>query len=208
MKGLLLKDWYMIKKDCGICFVIAAVFFAAYLINDSDTYLSTFVFFPCLLCGMIPITLLGYEESSRWTQYCGALPYTETQIVSAKYLIGLFSQLAMLIVIGLEQAIKLSIHSNFVLKEFLMFMWPIIITAILINAILLPSIFKLGVEKGRIVYYIVGGIMAGAAILFRTPFSDEHALTVLLTVLSFIGTGGYIFSWYLSIVFYKQRTIA
>ena len=208
MRGLLLKDWYMMKKYCLVCFVVAAVCFAAFLINDSDTYFYYFVFLPCLLCGMIPSTLLSYDENSRWMQYSGTLPYTEAQIVSAKYLIGLFVQIALLVATGLAQAIKMGINSNFIFKDFILCMWPILITASLINSILLPSIFKLGVENGRIVYFIVAGIIIGASSLLRTPFLDEHAITVLLTVLSFIGIGGYIFSWYLSIVFYKQRTIA
>ena len=66
-----------------------------------------FVFYPCMLCGMIPVNLLGYDERSRWMQYSGTMPYTKTQIVSGKYLIGLLAQLAMLIATGAAQAAKM-----------------------------------------------------------------------------------------------------
>ena len=89
MKGLFLKDWYMMKKYCRAYIVIAAVFIAVSVVSDDNMF---FVFYPCMLCGMIPVNLLGYDERSHWVQYSGSLPYTKTQIVSAKYLIGLFAQ--------------------------------------------------------------------------------------------------------------------
>ena len=98
MKGLLLKDWYMMKKYCRMYIFIAAVFIAVSLVNNGNMF---FVFYPCLLCGMIPVNLLGYDERSRWMQYSGTMPYTKTQIVSGKYLVGLLAQLTMLTVIRL-----------------------------------------------------------------------------------------------------------
>ena len=97
MKGLLLKDWYMVKTYCRAYLLIAVVFIALSFFSDNNMF---FVFYPCLLCGMIPVNLLAYDERSRWTQYSGTLPYTKTQIVSGKYLIGLFAQLAILIATG------------------------------------------------------------------------------------------------------------
>ena len=89
MKGLLLKDWYMMKKYCRSYVLIAVVFIALSLVSSGNMF---FVFYPCLLCGIIPVNLLGYDERSRWMQYSGTLPYTKRQIVSAKYLIGLLAQ--------------------------------------------------------------------------------------------------------------------
>ena len=56
MKGLLLKDWYMMKKYCRPYLVLAVVFIAVSLFSD---YNMVFVFYPCLLCGIIPVSLLG-----------------------------------------------------------------------------------------------------------------------------------------------------
>ena len=96
MKGLLLKDWYMMKKYCRYYLFVSIGFIILSMISSGNMF---FVSYPCLLCGMIPVNLLGYDERSRWTEYVGTFPYTKTQIVSAKYLIGLFTQIAMLIVI-------------------------------------------------------------------------------------------------------------
>ena len=84
MKGLLLKDWYMMKQYCRTYPVIAVAFMALSLVDSDNLF---FVFYPCLLCGMIPVTLLGYDERSGWVQYSGTMPYTKIQIDSEKYLV-------------------------------------------------------------------------------------------------------------------------
>jgi len=54
MKGLLLKDWYMVWKYCKYYFLLGIVFFAFSIVEDN----MFFVFYPCLLCGIIPANLL------------------------------------------------------------------------------------------------------------------------------------------------------
>ena len=89
---------------------------------------------------------------------CRAL---KTQIVSAKYLIGLFAQVTMLIVTGLAQGTKMIINGNFALNDFIVLMLLMLTTATLTSSISMPFIFKLGVEKGRIAYYVMIGFVCG-----------------------------------------------
>lgn len=208
MKGLLLKDWYMMKKYCRSYILIAAVFIAVSFFSNDNMF---FIFYPCLLCGMIPVNLLGYDERSRWMQYSGTLPYTKTQIVSGKYLIGLFAQAATLIVIGIVQGIKMTAAGNFVLGEFVVLMLLMLIIATITSSIPLPFIFKLGVEKGRTAYYVMIGCVCGASVLassyFRGQLVAEVEPNVILGALAVVGIGVYVLSWYLSVVFFKKREI-
>ena len=208
MKGLLLKDWYMMKKYCRSYLVIAAVFIAISLLSSDNMF---FVFYPCLLCGMIPVNLLGYDERSRWMQYSGTMPYTKTQLVSAKYVIGLVTQLAMMFVIGIAQGIKMAIAGNFVLGEFAVLLLLLLIVSTLTSSISLPFIFKWGVEKGRIAYYVMIGFVCGASVLassfLRGEMVSEIEPNAFLTILAAVGIGVYALSWYLSIVFYKKREL-
>ena len=168
-----------------------------------------FVFYPCLLCGMIPVNLLGYDERSRWTEYVGTLPYTKTQIVSAKYLIGLFTQIAMLIVICIAQGVKMGIECTFVLKELLMLMMLLLIMASVSSSLTLPFIFKYGVEKGRGAYYVMIGVVCAGSIIATTIFKEslqnEIQMNAVLPIACLVGIGIYVFSWYLSILFYKKK---
>lgn len=208
MKGLLLKDFYMAKKYCRSYLLIAAVFIAISCINYDNMF---FVFYPCLLCGMIPVNLLGYDERSRWMQYSGTLPYTKAQLVSSKYLIGLFAQFAMLLVTGIAQGVRMRMSGSFMVNDFVVLMLTMFIVAAIASSISLPFIFKLGVERGRIAYYvmlgIVGAASAAASGLFSTGLRAKIAPNGFLAILCLAGIGIYALSWYLSIMFYKKREI-
>ncbi len=208
MKGLLLKDWYMMKQYCRYYLFCTVGFIILSVMSAGNMF---FVFYPCLLCGMIPVNLIGYDERSRWMQYSGTLPYTKAQIVSGKYLIGLFTQLTILLVVGVTQAAKMMITGNFVLGEFAVLILLMLIVSTLTSSICLPFIFKLGVEKGRTAYYIMIGFVCGASVLassfFRGQLVAEVQPNEILAALAVIGIGVYILSWYLSIVFFKKRDI-
>ena len=206
MKGLLLKDWYMMKKYCRYYLFISIGFIILSMMSSGNMF---FVFYPCLLCGMIPVNLLGYDERSRFTEYVGTLPYTKTQIVSAKYLIGLFMQIAMLTVICITQGVKMSIEGNFVMKEFLVLMMLLLVMASVASSLTLPFVFKYGVEKGRGAYYVMIGVVCAGSIIATTIFKEglqnEIQINAVLPIACLAGIGIYALSWYLSIVFYKKR---
>ena len=89
MKGLLLKDFYVARKHCKVFVIIMAVFMAISFAGDGDLF---FLIYPCFLTGMIPVTLLSYDEHSRWSEYSGTLPCSREQIVSESMLWVLLSR--------------------------------------------------------------------------------------------------------------------
>ena len=208
MKGLLLKDWYMMKKYCRYYLFVSIGFIILSMVSSGNMF---FIFYPCLLAGMIPVNLLGYDERSRWTEYVGTLPYTKTQIVSAKYLIGLFTQIALLTVICIAQGVKMSTEGTFVLKEFLLLMMLLLIMASVSSSLTLPFVFKYGVEKGRTAYYVMIGVVCAGSIIatsiFKEGLQNEIQLNAVLHIACLVGIGIYALSWYLSIVFYKKREL-
>ena len=208
MKGLLLKDWYMIQKYCRSYILITAVFIEISLANGENLF---FTFYPCMLCGMIPVTLLGYDERSGWMQYSGTMPYAKEQIVSEKYLIGILVQLTMLLVTGIAQATKMMIAGDFVLGKLAVLMLLMLVVSMLASSIPLPFIFKLGVEKGRTAYYVMIGFVCGASVLatsfFRSQLGIEIKPNLVLAILAVVGVGAYALSWRMAITFYKKREI-
>ena len=199
----------MIKRYCRYYLFCAVGFTALSVMSTGNMF---FVFYPCLLCGMIPVNLIGYDERSRWMQYSGTMPYTKAQIVSGKYLIGLFAQLTILLMIGVAQAAKRLIAGDFVLGEFAVLMLLMLIVSMLTSSISLPFIFKLGVEKGRTAYYVMIGFVCGASVLASSLFKGEFGMEIkpnlVLVIFAVVGICIYIFSWYMSIVFYKKREIS
>ena len=210
MKGLLLKDFYMAAKYCRTYILIGVVFIAVSFAGSNSENMF-FVFYPCLLCGMVPVNLLAYDERSRWLEYSGTLPYTKAQIVSGKYLVGIIVQGAMLLAVGIAQAVRMNLAGTFQLGEFALFMAVIFAMATVTSSISLPFMFRWGVEKGRIAYYCMIGFVCAAGYLGSVFFAQGSAQTVsgrvMLVLFFLVGTGIYAASWLASIALYQKREV-
>ena len=208
MRGLILKDLYMMKKYCKSYLFLVIIFIAVSFVGDTNLF---FIFYPCMLCGMIPVNLLGYDERSRWLQYSETMPYSKGQIVSGKYLIGLGTQITMILVVGIAQAIRMSVGGTLILEEYLVLMMLLLIMSLLASSITLPFMFKLGVEKGRMAYYIMIGIVCAGSIISSNLLSGGIQAKIksngILPIICLVGIGIYALSWYLSIKFYKKREL-
>lgn len=208
MKGLLLKDFYMLKKYCRAYLLIAAVFIAVSFFSSENMFV---VFYPCIFCSMIPVNLLGYDERSRFLQYSGTLPYTKAQIVSGKYVIGLLAQLAVLLATGIAQAARMKMSGVFDFGDLVEIMLMTLVLSAVTSSVCLPFMFKWGVEKGRIAYYVTIGMICALSVVASGLFSGDWETSVpldtVLPVLCLVGVGIYALSWYLSIVFFKKREV-
>ena len=126
-------------------------------------------------------------------------------------IIGLCTQLAILLIIGIARAIRMDISDASALREYLVLMMLVLIMSLLASSITLPFMFKFGVEKGRMAYYIMIGVVCAGSIISSNLLSggvqSEIKANGLLPVICIIGIGVYALSWYLSIVFYKRREI-
>ncbi len=210
MKALLVKDFYMAAKYCRSYLLIAAIFIGIMIMNDGNMNMF-YVVYPCLLCGMIPVNLLSYDERSGWLKYSAALPYTKLQIVSGKYLIGLIMQGAMLIVTSIAQGIKMSVQGSFELGSYLLVMMTVLLLTVLSSSMSLPFVFKLGTEKGRTVYLLAVGAVCGISVASSVVSDSISKISLhssLITpLLCLLSVGVYALSWYLSYLFFKNREL-
>lgn len=210
MKGLLLKDFYMIAKYCRSYLLILAAFLLASVFSDDNFF---FIFYPCVLAGLIPVTLLSYDERSRWNQYFGTLPYTKSQFVSVKYLISLLIVPVPLVFTAVSQSIRMYSLGTFDLPGLLLLLGQLVILALFPAALALPFIFKFGIEKGRMGYYIMIAVVCAGA--FIMPEFAESGVTqalrispgLLFLLLLAAAIVIYAASWLLSIRFYEKREI-
>ena len=212
MKGLLKKEFYMAWRYCKMYLVIIVIFLGITFAIGNGELNFFFVIYPFLMIGMIPMTLLAYDERSGWLQYSAALPCSRGQIVSVKFLSG---SLYVVITVAAYLAVfaGLSMANGGSLAEVgpsLLPMGALCLTAGLVTPTLcLPFTFALGVEKGRLSYYAaiviicvlgpqalrLGGVTALAPYLAKTS-------RLLLAVAAL-----YALSWQLSIALYKRREL-
>lgn len=208
MKGLLLKDLYMMKKHLRSWIFMMVFFIIAACVSPDATF---FVFYPCMLSGMIPVSLLGYDERGKWDVYAGTLPCSKAQMVSAKYLIGLMVHGAVLILTAVGQAISMTVLDTFFWSEYLALLGMLVMLGLVSTAMTMPFMFKLGVEKGRLAYYVMVGLICGCSAVLpkvmspdltaQVPFNAALAIAVAVVI------GLYILSWRLSIRFYEKREL-
>ena len=204
MKGLLLKDFYLITRYCRAFFLIDLVFFAVSFFNEG---MSIFLAYPCILAGIIPMTLYSYDEREKWHIYSQTLPVSRKQIVSGKYITGLLSLLFTLILTAIVQAIQMS--RAFDLAEYLSALAPLISVNLFGTMILMPLAFKFGVEKARIVYYITVGVMCGGMMLLSEGWG-EVSISVGRNVVWLVLLAAcvlYGISWLLSMALYERREL-
>jgi len=205
MKGLLLKDWYVLKSYCRIFLLLVLVYAAlSSAFNSSSGFV---VFYPCVLSGMISMTLLSYEEREKWNVYAATLPVSKAQRVSCKYLMSLFLSSTVLCVTLLSHTVTMLAKHSFDISAISGLFITLVPLCLLPAALLLPFIFRLGTEKGRMMYYAVF-IFFAIAITYLSP---EKALRAIgkLTGAVILAASVLVFgiSWLLSIRFYQKREL-
>lgn len=203
MKGLLIKDLYMARKYFKSYILLSVIFLASAMVSDN----LFFLFYPCLLCSMIPVNLLAYDERGKWDVYAGTLPVSRAQIVSAKYLMGLIAQSLVLLCVGLTQLVRMKLNGDFDLAEYGSILGILLSLCFLTIAIPMPFMFKLGVEKGRMAYYVMVGVACGGSYLASSFVSEVNSAGLSVPVLCLAAIGFYGLSWYLSIRLYEKKEI-
>lgn len=209
MKGLILKDLYLTLKYCRAFLIIVIVFIGVSFFDDDSTFLSTFsIFYPCIIAGMIPSTLYSYDEREKWCTYSATLPVSRAQLVSVKYIMGLFSGIAIMVFTAVVQAFKM-LNTSFVLMNYLSIIAFIIAVCLIAPSVFMPFMFKFGAEKGRIIYYVVIGAACAVFAIFSIYQESTFNLDNIFVIAAICITAVviYVVSWLLSISYYKKREI-
>ena len=104
MKGLLQKDLYQIWYYARTILLASAIIMVVSVAMSGENR-SFFMVYASFLISMLPMTLLAYDQNSRFADYSVALPVTKGQLVGCKYLIGLFTMVLADLLAGLALAV-------------------------------------------------------------------------------------------------------
>lgn len=200
MKGLLVKDFYTLAKQVRFLLLV--------LVIMSIIPGASMAPFAIVYSVMLPVTVMGYDERSKWDRYASMLPYSKTSLVISKYIVGY---------ICLAIAVSLSVVSEIVFtlvkgEELSTITYDGIIAlgcfALLFLAINLPFMFKFGVEKGRLAFFVLTAIIVGGVMIisdqinkgrdFQTLEEYLYILPIVIVILNFL-------SMYISVKIYEKR---
>ena len=147
MKGLLLKDFCLLKKQMKLMVVFVIFYAICAVAAKIPSMMGTMVI---LLSIMMPITSMSYDEAGQWYRYAFSLPIPRRTLVLSKYVLGFLVALGGLVVSAIGNLVVLSLTN----WENSLESWLIIVGFLEIGmiflSIIIPVLFQFGVEKGRL----------------------------------------------------------
>lgn len=212
MKGLLWKDFYMIKEYCKPYLVISMTFLVTGAIGTANAFM---IVFPAVLAGMIPTVLLSVEEKCRWNLYGDVLPDSRFRAVSEKYLLAVIWDICILAGTAAAQGLGMVWGGRFDWGRYAVLLSMTASTGLLSAALMLPFLFKFGAEKGKSGYLAVFSLaVAGWTVVsVMQIFHPNHEIALfsagwrgaLVSVLGSIAV--FVASWRLSLQIYRKREL-
>ena len=146
MKGLLIKDFLVLKKTGIIFIALTGLYLVINVFMDMDMGpMLTF------LCGLLATSTFAYDEQAKWDACALSMPLTKRDMVLAKYVLALFLGLFGVVlgaVMGIGRALALGAMDW---QGFLVTSVIAMCGSILFNSLTLPMLYKFGAEKSRLI---------------------------------------------------------
>lgn len=169
MTGLLMKDFYTTVKQLRyfLLFVVLFSFIPNFAAGS----------FALVYAAMLPITAIAYDERAKWDRLAAAMPYTPFQLVFSKYLLGYLLTAGALALALIARTTAQLVTRATPEPESLFTYLMLAAAALLMQAINLPLMIKLGVEKGRLLFMLLIAAFLAAFVALADRISDTAVLT-------------------------------
>jgi hypothetical protein len=206
MRALIYKDLLALLKYCRFHLALCGIFLVATAFVGNMEFMRTYVL---VFTGMMPATLIAYEETEHWDRTVLTMPLSRRMIVTEKYVVGMLLQLTALVLIGFSWVVQMMRAGQFDVNALMSELLMNLVLAIIMPSLMLPVVFKLGAERGRMALtlvlcaamaVIVGGTAAlGSIGAFVNVDAVVMPLAVAVVVLM------YPISWLVAVHWYEKR---
>ena len=203
MSGLLMKDFYNLKNQLRIL-TIMVVFYIIFALTTKNVYMLNGVV--AIMAFMLPITAMAYDERSNWNMYALSMTLSRKTIVMEKYALGLIMSV---IAFALNTIFNVFLLSEALIESMKLaaIMFGIGVTYI---SILMPIMYKYGVEKGRtlmmILLFIPTGLIAVMGKLKPIAISKE-TIDLMINLSPLFVVGILIASIYTSVKIFTRKDL-
>lgn len=163
MMSLVLKDLLNLQSYLKTIIVFVVFYSMLSFTMDEVSFVAGMLI---VLFAMIPIASFTYDKQAKWDVFGQTLPVTRKQMVQSKYVIALI-----FIVIGLVLSFIITGIATFIKEssvevvELIAANSMVASVGIILLAIMLPLIYKFGVEKSRIMLLAISSIPIIALLL-------------------------------------------
>ena len=166
-----------------------------------------------VLTMMLPMATFSYDELARWDKFAAAMPVGRSGIVKAKYLMALAVIGGAGLLCFVVNIIVAMIDHEAQLGALMASLGGSLGAGLLINAAILPLLFKYGAEKSRsmmmvvmlVVFILVFGLITIAG---EGGFALTNAMTAVIPWLAaLLVLGGFVVSYRISQKLYAQKEL-
>ena len=198
MKGILIKDFYNIKKQIVWYIGMMCVFFAVSVIVKNIAFIASI---GLLVTISVPLTAIAYEEKESWQKFIVASGISKKIIVFEKYLLGF-------VFFALSSAGYVAVY--FLLgeksKSIIDAILPVCMQLLILAAVL-PAVFKLGVEKARAftIIIIAAVMLALVGILSFSASIGKDAEIIVAVMISVVSAVLVVSSYLISLKIYNNK---
>ena len=178
MTGLILKDFLILSRTLRSYLLILAIYVA---VAFTGYWSSSFVGgFMMVMVAMLPMNVFAYDKQAKWDVYGLSLPVGRTKTVAARYLAVLimFAASAVLTTV-VSVALNIAGRMEESLGEYLLACTVCAVLAMLVNAMLLPFLYKFGPERARMMFFGVMGVIVLLIVAFLLPLGGLEWLKSL-----------------------------
>ncbi len=209
------KIWSLTKNDLfalwrtnKTLFILLPIYGIGYAVAGSEiSFLSVL---SVVLGGMIAYNSIAYDERSGWNRFVLTTAYSRKDYVLGKYLLALTGVLGGTAILLLSDTAAVAMGRVAPEDRLLSGVPAIVVSTLLLISLALPLSFKYGIEKARILSYLMIGLLCGSAGLL-TVFTREQvfSLDMILvnTFLPMLGAAAFILSAFLSVHIYSRKAL-
>lgn len=213
MTGLVLKDFY-IMKSMGRSYLFMFGIFAVMSLMGLYDGISFISFLAVMMLVMMPINTFAYDEQAKWDRYAAATPAGRRGVVGGKYLFTVVLLAAGLLLCGGLQLgmFALGLGGEDSLGDMLLAVVAAISIGAVLNAILLPLLFKFGTQKSRIFLILsvgvaVGGLVALLGVVTESETEMERLLGTVGGLAPILSVGLMVISYFISCGIYGKKEL-
>ena len=214
IKALLLKDLLELKTYKKSLFIILLFYFFYIFFQSKEangSYIGVLMIM--LIFSMIPMSTFGYDERTNTSRYLNTLPISRKEMVLEKHLLTFIS-----IILGALFGTVISIVLAYLasgnipsIKDMIPYIMGGILGISIIDSIQIIAIYKYGMEKGRIMLYvmILGIVLIITGLSYILPsdiklpsINNDIVIILIFTIILFII---YYISYLVSYRIYKKK---
>lgn len=213
MMGLVWKDLY-VMKSMGRSYIFMFGIFAFMSLLGIYDGISFVSFLMVMMLIMMPINTFAYDEQAKWDRYAAATPAGRKGVVAGKYLFtALLLAAGLLLCAGLQAGMyAMDLHGDDGLLDMMMASMVAASVGAILNAVLLPLLFKFGTQKGRMFLMVsvaigTGGIVALLGVLSGSVPDVDRLMGTIVGLLPILAVGLMVISYFVSVGIYGKKEL-